>query len=144
MLANASALARQGTDCSPVSSWTTGTARSGKSRSLNQDLRASVTPDGRRSARSLPRARALSDERDTVDLVQSTLTGFDDVERGLTQKAGAKLARRFFDATNRLAADDQLSDLVVQHENLGNGLAATEACAATMPAAAAGPKVPAL
>src|SRR5262245_1288442 len=73
-------------------------------------------------------------EGDTVDLLQAGRAAAHTRERGLPQEAGAARLRRHLDLAYRLARRDQLAQLVVEQQRLGDGAAPAVAAAPALPA----------
>ena len=65
-------------------------------------------------------ANSLAMLRDPLDFVQGGLTMANHVERGFAQAARSAAPRRLFDLTNGALLDNQLADLVVEHQDLGD------------------------
>src|SRR5215831_7221355 len=105
--------------------------------------RGFAPPDTRRSdtaSGASPIRRRSGDKRDTVDLLQGGLAGFDRVECGVAQEARAARQRRLLQLAHRCAAGDQLADLVVEDHQLGDGLASLVPRAAAFPAPSPDPE----
>src|SRR4051812_35723489 len=91
--------------------------------------RQSATESGssdtsRRSPQNLSRS---AHKRDTVDLLKRGFAFAHRFERRLAQGAGAVPLRRVLQLPDRRAGDDELAQLVVEDQQLGDRLAAFEA-----------------
>src|SRR5260221_13847078 len=90
-----------------------------------------------RSAARPTRSCLLRHKSDTVDLLKTCFTVIDQPLCGLPERHRAGGTRYFLKFSCRGARDDQVAQLVVQHEQLADRLAALEAGAAALRAALA-------
>src|SRR5438067_12286687 len=81
------------------------------------------------------RSSLLRHKSDTVDLLKTCFTVIDQPLGGLAERQRARGTRHFLKLFCRGARDDQLAQLVVQHEQLADRLTALEAGAAALRAA---------
>src|SRR4029453_15163870 len=80
-------------------------------------------------------SRRLRHESDTVHLLERGLAAAHGVEGGVAQEARAVARRGVLQVAGRRARDDQLADLVVHHQQLGDRLAPAVTGAAAFAAA---------
>src|SRR5207248_2179147 len=90
-----------------------------------------------RSGARPTRSCLLRHKSDTVDLLEACFSVIDQPHGGLPERQRAGGTRHFFKFSCRRARDDQLAQLVVQHEQLADRLAAAETGTAALRAALA-------
>src|SRR5688500_1577596 len=89
----------------------------------------------RLAPRPIRRCFLLSHESDTIDLLESGFAGLHQRESRVAQRDGARGARRLFQLARGSARHDELSQLVIQHQELADRLATLEPRAAAFAAA---------
>src|SRR5688572_20796799 len=99
--------------------------------------RSSAPRHGSTESSSASSGSSLSDKCDTVDLLQRGLAAPHGIERGLAQEARAVRRRAVLQLADRRARRDQLAQLVVEDQQLGDRTAPAVARAAAFAAALA-------
>src|SRR3954469_10011422 len=89
-----------------------------------------------RSAQMPMRVFLLRHKSDTIDLLEIGFSGLHELHRGIAQGLGAGFARRLFQLARRRARDDELAQLVVEHQQLADGFSSLEAGSAAFAATA--------
>src|SRR5919204_4083977 len=89
-----------------------------------------------RSGASPKRSCLLRHKSDTVDLLEAGFTVGDKPHGGLPERQRAGGTRHFLELPRWCPRDDQLAQLVVQHEQLADRFAPAEACTSALRAAA--------
>src|SRR4051812_14078765 len=86
----------------------------------------------RRRSAQRPMRRWLRHKSDTIDFLQCGFAGIDEPEGGVAERHRARGTRGFLQLARRSARGDQLTKLVVQHEQLADRFSSLEPSASAL------------